>query len=218
MSALDHKLTIFLNSLNSPFWDDFFFVFSGQLFWLPLAASIIIVLCLNYGKRAIIPLIFIALIILVADQISSSIFKPLVERLRPSHDPNLADIIHTVRSYRGGKYGFVSSHAANAFAFATFAALILKNKHFSLTIFSWATITAYSRIYLGVHFLGDIVCGAIVGVIIAVVFVKIYNYLSTKNTFSIPQIPQKHINIISITYIVSIITLLLLSNCLIFMA
>ena len=114
------------------------------------------------------------ILILLADQLSSSLLKPLVARLRPTHNPEISDLIHTVRGYRGGLYGFVSSHAANAFAFAVFTSLVIRNRYYALTIALWAVLSAYSRIYLGVHYVGDVVCGAILGVLVAIVVYKLF--------------------------------------------
>ena len=92
--------------------------------------------------------------------------KPLVARLRPTHNPEIADLIHIVNGYRGGLYGFVSSHAANAFAFVIFTSCIIRNRYYVLGITIWALLTAYSRVYLGVHYVGDVVCGAVLGILV----------------------------------------------------
>ena len=109
----------------------------------------------------------LAITITLCDQISSSFFKPLVARYRPSHDIEINAMLHYVNNYHGGRYGFMSSHAANAFGAALLGSKIIRKKYFTIFIFSLATLVAYSRIYLGVHFLGDVVCGAIVGITVA---------------------------------------------------
>ena len=96
------------------------------------------------------------------------ILKPWVARLRPTHNPEIADLIHTVNGYRGGRYGFVSSHAANAATFVTFTALVFRNRFYTILLTLWAFLTAYSRVYLGVHYVGDVLCGALVGVLVGV--------------------------------------------------
>jgi len=83
--------------------------------------------------------------------------------------------VKTVFNYRGGNYGFISGHATNTFGFATFCALIFRNKLFTWTIFIFALLISYSRIYLGVHFISDVVAGAIAGTLIAICFYLIYN-------------------------------------------
>jgi undecaprenyl-diphosphatase len=113
-------------------------------------------------------LVCIALTILLADQITSTFMKPFFSRLRPTHDPELENLVHIVNGYRGGKFGFASSHAANTFGLAMFVFLLFRNrsKHVAW-IFLWAAVVAYSRIYLGVHYPGDIIVGGFVGMICA---------------------------------------------------
>lgn len=218
MIELDEKLTLLINSFHNIFWDDFFFVFTGQLFWLPLAASIIYAIIKTYGKQSIVPLLFIFLLILAADQISSSLIKPLFERLRPSHNPELVDLIHNVHGYKGGKYGFVSSHAANSFAFAVFSSLLFRNALYTFVISSWACITAYSRVYLGVHYLGDILAGALLGVPIALLLYKLFVYVINKSNLSLKNFDKILVLTVLSTYILSIITLLFAAKYLIFMS
>ena len=164
---LDKALTLALNGCHSPFWDSFFLIFSGQLIWLPFFAVVILALCRQYGKNVWLPLIMFALAIVLSDQISSSILKPWVCRLRPSHDPETSAFVHTVNGYVGGLYGFASSHAANSFSFALLSSLIFRNRYYTLLAFVWAVATSYSRIYLGVHFLGDVIAGAVIGLVVA---------------------------------------------------
>lgn len=112
---------------------------------------------------------FIALVIVFSDQISVQLFKEAFMRLRPCHNPNIADLVHTINGECGGNYGFVSSHASNTFALALFVGLIFK-KHFSFLLYAmlvWSALVSYSRIYVGVHYPADIVCGAILGSTIA---------------------------------------------------
>ena len=116
----------------------------------------------------------IALCILLADQLSSSLIKPLVARLRPTHNPEISHLIHIVNGYRGGQYGFVSSHSANAFAFVVFTSCIIRNRYYVLGITIWALFTAYSRVYLGVHYVGDVVCGAILGIFVGFVVYRLF--------------------------------------------
>ncbi len=131
-------------------------------------------------RRTITVLLAIALVILIADRVSAGIIKPLVERARPSHNPDLQSTIHIVNGYRGGAFGFVSSHAANCFGIALLLAMIFKNRAFTCTMVVWATLMCYSRIYLGVHYPGDIVCGAILGFAAAWIVNKLLQWFSTK--------------------------------------
>ncbi len=209
MLDLDDHLTLYLNSFHNPYWDEFFFIFTGQLMWISLALSIIYAMYQMYGKHVWIPLIAVVLIILLADQISSSVFKPLFERLRPSRDPDIGIHIHTVNGYLGGMYGFVSSHAANSVAFALFSSLLFKHRISTLIISSWAILTAYSRIYLGVHFLGDVVAGAAIGAIVALTIFFLHRYIQLKYKISTNKNIKYSIYIVLSTYLLSIISLMI---------
>ena len=171
---LDKVLTLAINSCHSPFFDNFFYIYTQTWTWLPLVLLLLVWMWRKWGVRSLYVVAGIALCILLADQISSSLLKPWVARLRPTNNPEIADLIHTVRGYRGGLYGFVSSHAANAFAFAVFTSLVICNRYYTLAIAFWAVLTAYSRVYLGVHYVGDVVCGAVLGVFVALLVYSIF--------------------------------------------
>ncbi len=167
LTKLDTQLLLFLNGNHNAFCDNFFWVFTHLPVWIPTFAAIVYVLIRSKKLDAIWIILAMALTILLADQISSSVFKPLVARLRPTRDPALEGMVHIVRGYTGGKFGFVSSHAANSIGIALFTSLIFRNKLLTFSIFTWAIINAYSRIYLGVHYPLDIICGGIVGALSA---------------------------------------------------
>ena len=180
LNNIDAQLFIFLNGINSPFWDKLMWWFSGTAFWLPLYAAIVGYIIYKYRWKAIITLIFIAIVVTMADQISVHAFKEVFQRLRPCHTPGLQDIVHKVHNKCGGQYGFVSSHAANTFAIAVFLHRLFKNKGFSIFIFIWASIVSYSRIYMGVHFPFDILGGAILGGLIGYFIFALYTYTLQK--------------------------------------
>jgi undecaprenyl-diphosphatase len=161
---LDKKLLLFFNSLHTPWLDPVMFLITKTIFWLPLYLFLLYLVIKNYKKDSWIVLLGIALAILLADQITASIMKPFFERLRPSREPSLQGLVHLVNGYTGGKYGFASSHAANTFATALFFWTIFKNKYrWMWILFVWAVVMTYSRIYLGVHYPGDIIVGMLVG-------------------------------------------------------
>jgi len=144
--------------------DHFMWLYSGKAVWLPLAAFITFALIYRKDWReSILILLSIALVVTLCDQFASHIFKPLFTRYRPTHHPDFMNQVDTVFNYRGGRYGFISSHAANAFGFAMYMSLLFRDRFFTWIVFIWAIITAYTRIYLGVHFISDIVPGAILG-------------------------------------------------------
>jgi undecaprenyl-diphosphatase len=163
LNSFDTKFFLFLNQFHSPFFDRIMWWISSTSLWIPLYLFLAGWIIYHYRKSSIILFVGIALTILLSDRISSGIIKPSVARLRPTHTLAIQDKVHTVNNYKGGKYGFVSSHAANCFAIALFMSLLLKKKKYYFLFFLWALIVSYSRIYLGVHYPGDIIGGALVG-------------------------------------------------------
>ena len=162
--SFDKQLLVFLNNCNSAFFDDFFYIFSGKFVWFLTAAAIIYVIIRTQKRDCWVVFLGLVLLIVLSDQISSTLIKPIFERLRPTREPTLEGLVHIVHNYRGGGFSFVSSHAANSFAFAVFTALLFKSRLYSAIILLWAFFTGYSRIYLGLHYPLDVFGGAILGV------------------------------------------------------
>lgn len=164
-----------LNGSDSAFLDRFMWLYSGKAVWLPLAIFIVIVMLYKKNwKESLLFLLAIVLVVTFCDQFASHLCKPLFTRFRPTHHPDFMEQVKVVFDYRGGLYGFISSHAANAFGFATFMALLFRDRFFGFTVFTWAIINAYSRVYLGVHFITDIIPGAIAGLILGAFVYYLY--------------------------------------------
>lgn len=186
---LDKQITLYLNSFHSQYFDNFFYLFTQTFTWIPTLLALLFIIVRKWRRQSWIIILLLALSIVLADQISSSIFKPLVMRLRPSHDPALASLIHTVNGYKGGLYGFMSSHAANSFALAVISASIFKNHLYTAFIILWAAANAYSRIYLGIHFLGDILCGATIGIAVSALLYFVYRRVICRHTSACTTTP-----------------------------
>ncbi|MFB6319519.1 phosphatase PAP2 family protein [Saccharicrinis sp. FJH54] len=179
MNDLDVRLFDFLNGSHTAVADGFWWAVTDTMSWLPFFLILIYVIIANKGRESILIILSLALTVLLADQLSGLI-KDLVGRLRPSHNPYMMYNIHIVNGYRGGLYSFVSSHAANTFGVAMLMSLIVRNGWFSLTMFAWAFLNGYSRVYLGVHFPFDVIVGALLGLLIGWAAFKGLDFLRIK--------------------------------------
>lgn len=174
---LDKDLFLIINSHHNSFWDFVMFWLSSSVIWIPLYLFFIYLIIRKYRWFSVILIVFAAILITVSDQSSVHLFKNVFMRLRPCHDPGLANLVHLVNGKCGGEYGFVSSHAVNMFALSVFLIHFLGNKVFTPLILVWAATICYSRVYLGVHYPGDVICGAVWGSIIGLILARICLYL-----------------------------------------
>ncbi|PVY38703.1 phosphatase PAP2 family protein [Pontibacter virosus] len=164
LEKLDQELFLYLNEQQSPFWDAVMVTVSNKYFWIPFYLLLIGYIIWRYKLQSIPMLLMAVAGIGLADYVASGIFKPYFARLRPCHDPEISELVNLVRGC-GGRFGFLSSHASTGFALAVFFNLILGDRYliFKIVLVIWAVVVSYSRIYLGVHYPGDIVGGALVG-------------------------------------------------------
>jgi len=180
LEELDQQLFYFINSRNSEFLDFVMYSMSRVLIWVPLYIAIFYALGRKYGRKMFFILLFIILSVVLADQ-TSVFIKNSFQRLRPCHAEELQGMVHLVKGHCGGKFGFVSSHAANSFSIALLSLLLIKRRWFSISILIWAAVVGYSRIYLGVHYPGDVICGSLLGASIGWLIHRLY--LITDNKF-----------------------------------
>ncbi len=173
LERLDQQIFLFLNSLNSPFWDQVMHAISGKVIWVPLYLAILIYVGIKYKRKFLIILLFIILAATMADQ-TSVFFKNIVERPRPCHEPLLNGLVHTFNGECGGLYSFVSSHATNSFNVALISLLFIRKRWFTISIIVWAIVVGYSRIYLGVHYPGDVICGSVLGALVGWINYNLY--------------------------------------------
>ena len=175
LQRTDEAVFLALNGAHCAYADSTMWLFTGRwAYVLPVLA--LLYLSFRCGwKRGVMMLLAVALTILLSDQIASSLIKPLVCRLRPSHAEHI--VAYVLNGHRGGMYGFVSSHAANSFGVAVLIILLSRNRLLAACMLLWAAVVSYSRIYLGVHYPGDIICGALVGVAMAFVVNNLLGFL-----------------------------------------
>ena len=169
LNNLDSSVFLFFNGIRAHWLDMFMLLSSDRFVWVPFYAVLLFVIFRGAGWRAaILFTIGCALAITFTDQLCASIIRPAAVRMRPSNLMNpLSEFAHIVDDYRGGDYGFPSCHAANSFALATFMALFCRRRWFVITMFGWAFFNSYTRLYLGVHYPGDLLVGALVGSVLA---------------------------------------------------
>lgn len=165
LAPLDEQILLLINGHHTAFLDELMTLVTGKFIWIPLYLFLIDMLYKKLGaKYTLLTLIAVGLAIFMADQICASLIRPYVGRMRPTNPDNpIYPLITIVEGYARGGYGWPSCHAANTFALATLLSIVFRSKAFTGCIFFWAVLVSYSRIYLGVHYPGDIICGALIG-------------------------------------------------------
>lgn len=167
---IDKAITVAVNNWRSDWADSFMEMLSRTWVWAPLYVFLIGLMIYNYRRSSWVVVLGVILLVGLADWTSVHFFKNVVMRLRPCRDPSLEGLLYLPIGRGGGRYGFVSSHAANLFAIAAYVTWVLK-KRFKVfgygVMYVWAAVIGYSRIYLARHFFGDVVCGALWGVLLA---------------------------------------------------
>ncbi len=176
----DVSLFLSLHSPHTPFLDEFMWLVTGMLPWMPVLLVLLYLIFRKGWKPALIFIISVALVVTISDQVSASVIKPLVGRLRPTHEPSLVGYIQLVHGYTGGLYSFVSSHAANSVGIAAFIAFVFRNRLASWTLALWVILICYSRIYVAAHYPADLICGSLVGLVAAFVGWKFYSFLTKR--------------------------------------
>jgi undecaprenyl-diphosphatase len=190
LEQIDRQIVLSINSLHTPFFDNLMWLLSSRFLWIPFY---ILLLAIVYRKKSLLPtLLFLAgalLLVFIADFVSVHAFKEVFQRYRPSHNLLLTDKLHFYQDsngqeYKGGQFGFISSHASNFAAITTFFILYIKEIKWKWGFYIPMIMVGISRIYLGVHYLSDIVVGFLFGGILAYFFFKFaFVYLNDKLKF-----------------------------------
>lgn len=179
IEQFDQQIFLYLNSLHYSFLDPVMYQLSGKLIWAPLYAAILTYIYIKEKKQFFLILAFVLLSVLFADR-GSVLIKEAVMRLRPCHEPALEGLVYMVDGRCGGRYGFVSSHAANSFNVALISLLFIRKRWYTISIVIWAIVIGYTRIYLGVHYTGDVVCGSIYGAFVGWFCYELYNFTNNR--------------------------------------
>lgn len=189
LSNIDSDLFLFLNSLHIDWMDKVMITITQMWVWIPLYLLLIYWIVKQYGKRCWWLFLAVGLVVLCSDQLSAHVCKPLFHRLRPCFNADFQGLIHLPKGMAGGKYGFVSSHATNTFAIAAFltGALCKNRKWIGIVLYLWAFISSYSRIYLGFHYPGDILCGALLGILIGLILWKVFQSIVVRKIWKSKQ-------------------------------
>lgn len=182
LEKLDQALLLAVNGWNSPFFDEVFWWISKTVVWIPVYLLGVFLLFKEFSWKTALTATFLALVMVsFVDSSTTYLFKETIQRYRPSHNLMLADQIHLYvkangEIYKGGEFGFFSSHASNNFAVALFLSLLLRNRYKWIVPISFfcAALISYSRMYLGVHYPSDLLCGALWGMTWAFVFFRIF--------------------------------------------
>lgn len=165
LNNIDSQIYLFFNGMHHPLMDTFMTLFTGRFVWIPLYLALAGLLLKGFGvKLGSLYILAIGAAILLTDQTCATVLRPMFERLRPSNPENpLSQFAILVNDYRGGRYGFPSCHSANSFALATFVCCLIKRPKIQAFMIFWAILNSYTRLYLGVHYPGDLLAGGIIG-------------------------------------------------------
>ena len=214
ISEADRDLLTTINFDGPTGYDFFWAMYTDKWTWIPF--MLVVVYCLlrpgNWRHRLLM-VGSVALLFVLSDFVVSSFIKNIICRPRPSHDPAVMNLLSYVNDYRGGAYGFPSNHASNGFAAATFLALLMRNRWVTLSAFLWAIGSCYSRMYMGVHYPTDILCGAMLGIVFAIIIFFLYKKAAKR--LALP--PHRDIYVskkllaIPVIFLLTVVTLLLLS-------
>ena len=173
----DKQLLLMVNGSDSVFLDYVMMTLTNARTWIPLYLSLLYVVIMTHKpnwREVFFVLAGAGLCVLLAGTVDDEIVKPLVARWRPTHDPEIGSLVDVVDGYCGGNYGFFSAHASNTFSIALFFSLLMRHKLFVAFMVSWSLVNCWTRMYLGVHYPGDITVGLLWGALVGYSVYRLY--------------------------------------------
>lgn len=178
----DTTLFLYLNNLGTPTWDGFWMFYTTKFNWIPFYALLFYLISKTVTRRQLILIALLAAFLITFTDQVTNLFKINFERLRPCHNEAINDLMRLVKPSCGGRFGFFSGHASNSMAVAIFVGLMLKwkYKYAIYLLMIWAFGMAYSRVYIGVHYPLDILCGMLFGGFSGFLFYKLFKYLNVQ--------------------------------------
>ncbi len=212
---LDTEFFLYLNSFHNDFWDTIMLMVTRKETWIPFFAIILFFIIKNYKSKWWLVVLFVALTVLLADQLSVFL-KETIQRLRPVYNPEIEHLVHNVLR-KGGLHGFVSSHAANSFALFAFTTRLFRNRGYWFLMLFWAILFSYSRIYSGVHYPLDILGGAVLGWLIgvgtykALMFFEVHFFLAKNPKIETTNLDSRQSGLIFLVFCVLTITVVIMT-------
>lgn len=200
LHQIDNQILLCINGDYPPFWDCFMWIISAKETWIVMYISLFFILLRNFSLRvSLMILVGIILTLVFTDQVCASVIRPMAERMRPSNINNpISKYVYLVNGYRGGSYGMPSCHSANTFGLAFMMILIMRNKILSTALLLWACLNCYSRMHLGVHYLGDLLCGMLVALVGAMIIYHLMRYvMNIESVRTAVKINEHDINLLT---------------------
>ena len=213
---LDRQLLLALNGSGSLFLDGLVMTLTTAYTWVPLYCALFYLVLKNNdsAQKIILIVVCAALCAFVAGSLDDMVVKPLVARWRPTHDEVIGRAVDVVNGYRGGRFGFFSAHASNTFSIAIFFTLLVRSRALSIALILWSLTNCWTRLYLGVHFPGDIICGLLwggtVGAAVWFLHRKISKRFSTGRSFISTQYTQTGYALNDVDVVITVLVLTLI--------
>lgn len=209
---LDKELLLMVNGSDSLFLDSLVMTLTNAKTWIPLYLALFYVVLKSNDTvaRVLLVLAGAGLCVFFAGTIDDTIVKPLVARWRPGRDPEIGMLVDTVDGYRGGNYGFFSAHASNTFSIALFFSLLMRQRLLTVFLVTWSLVNCWTRLYLGVHYPGDITVGLLWGALVGYGVYRLHGYVYRRYCSPAPAIYSTQlcdipIAVLCLTYLYAVV-------------